>query len=106
MVWQGKYLSYEKDGQTIEISPNQDGSYLIPEGVDPATVRFYIWDKAYNTNTLTLDGQNAYKSAEKESGKSRGKRSSEDGQKQKQQMEDWRSVSLMKREIQHLNILR
>jgi len=30
----GKYLSYEKDGQTIEISPNQDGSYLIPEGVD------------------------------------------------------------------------
>lgn len=76
----GKYLSYEKDGQTIEISPNQDGSYLIPEGVDPATVRFYIWDKAYNTNTLTLDGQNAYKSAEKESGKSRGKRSSEDGQ--------------------------
>ncbi len=27
--------------------------FWLLEGVDPATVRFAIWDKAYNTNTLT-----------------------------------------------------
>ncbi len=37
--------------------PNEDGTYLIPEGVDLKTVRFYIWDQVNNTNTLTLDGK-------------------------------------------------
>ena len=53
----GKYLSYQKDGQEVEISPNEDGTYSIPEGVDLKTVRFYIWDQVNNTNTLTLDGK-------------------------------------------------
>ena len=53
----GKYLSYQKDGQEVEITPNEDGTYLIPEGVDLKTVRFYIWDQVNNTNTLTLDGK-------------------------------------------------
>jgi len=62
----GKYLSYQKDGQTIEITPNQDGSYHIPEGVDLTTVRFSIWDKVYNTNTLTINGEKEPASTEKE----------------------------------------
>lgn len=53
----GKYLSYQKDNQEVEISPNEDGTYTIPEGVDLKTVRFYIWDQVNNTNTLTLDGK-------------------------------------------------
>ena len=53
----GKYLSYKKDDQEVEISPNEDGTYSIPEGVDLKTVRFYIWDRVNNTNTLTLDGK-------------------------------------------------
>ena len=53
----GKYLSYQKDGQEVEITPNEDGTYLIPDGVDLETVRFYIWDRVNNTNTMTLDGK-------------------------------------------------
>ena len=53
----GKYLFTKKDGQEVEITPNEDGTYLIPDGVDLETVRFYIWDRVNNTNTMTLDGK-------------------------------------------------
>ena len=30
----GTYLSYVKDGETVALEPQEDGSYLLPEGVD------------------------------------------------------------------------
>lgn len=52
----GTYLSYTKDGETHALTPEEDGSYLIPEGVDLSTVRYSVWDKVYNTAELDLQG--------------------------------------------------
>jgi len=73
----GKSLTYQKDGETVELSPNQDGNYRIPEGVDLTTVRFSIWDKVHNTNILTLEGKPAPVSTEKENTKPKEETGSE-----------------------------
>lgn len=52
----GTYLSYVKDGETVALEPQEDGRYLLPEGVDPSTVRYTIWDKVYNTAELDIHG--------------------------------------------------
>ena len=57
----------------VEITPNEDGTYLIPEGVDLQTVRFYIWDQVNNTNTLTLDGKAVSEESTTEKSRNRGK---------------------------------
>ena len=53
----GTYLSYVKDGETVALEPQEDGSYLLPEGVDPSTVRYTIWDKVYNTTEMDIEGK-------------------------------------------------
>ena len=53
----GTYLSYVKDGETVALGPQEDGSYLLPEGVDPSTVRYTIWDKVYNTIEMDIEGK-------------------------------------------------
>ena len=52
----GTYLSYTKDGETHALTPEEDGSYVIPEGVDLSTIRYSVWDKVYNTAELDLQG--------------------------------------------------
>lgn len=53
----GTYLSYVKDGETVALEPQEDGSYLLPEGVDLSTVRYSIWDKVYNTTEMDIEGK-------------------------------------------------
>ena len=53
----GTYLSYVKDGETVALEPQDDGSYLLPEGVAPSTVRYTIWDKVYNTTEMDIEGK-------------------------------------------------
>ena len=53
----GTYLSYVKDGETVALESQEDGSYLLPEGVDPSTVRYTIWDKVYNTTEMDIEGK-------------------------------------------------
>ena len=53
----GTYLSYVKDGETVALEPQEDGSYLLPEGVDPSTVHYTIWDKVYNTTETDIEGK-------------------------------------------------
>ena len=53
----GTYLSYVKDGETVALEPQEDGSYLLPEEVDPSTVRYTIWDKVYNTTEMDIEGK-------------------------------------------------
>ena len=53
----GTYLSYVKDGETVALEPQEDGSYLLPEGVAPSTVRYTIWDKVYNTTEMDIEGK-------------------------------------------------
>ena len=53
----GTYLSYVKNGETVALEPQEDGSYLLPEGVDPSTVRYTIWDKVYNTTEMDIEGK-------------------------------------------------
>jgi lactocepin len=53
----GTYLSYVKDGETVALEPQEDGSYLLPEGMDPSTVRYTIWDKVYNTTEMDIEGK-------------------------------------------------
>ena len=53
----GTYLSYVKDGETVALEPQEDGSYLLPEGVDLSTVRYTIWDKVYNTTEMDIEGK-------------------------------------------------
>ena len=53
----GTYLSYVKDGETVALEPQEDGGYLLPEGVDPSTVRYTIWDKVYNTTEMDIEGK-------------------------------------------------
>ena len=44
-------------GETVALEPQEDGSYLLPEGVDPSTVRYTIWDKVYNTTEMDIEGK-------------------------------------------------
>ncbi len=44
-----------KMGEIGGLGTPRDGSYLLPEGVDPSTVRYTIWDKVYNTTERTLN---------------------------------------------------
>ena len=53
----GTYLSYVKDGETVALEAQEDGSYLLPEGVDLSTVRYSIWDKVYNTTEMDIEGK-------------------------------------------------
>ena len=46
-----------KNGETVALEPQEDGSYLLPEGVDPSTVRYTIWDKVYNTTEMDIEGK-------------------------------------------------
>ena len=41
----------------MALEPQEDGSYLLPEGVDPSTVRYTIWDKVYNTTEMDIEGK-------------------------------------------------
>ena len=53
----GTYLSYSKDRETHALTPEEDGTYVIPEGVDISTLRYSIWDKVYNTAELDIHGK-------------------------------------------------